>query len=121
MTAYTNIVESLHDIKFDLSANIDALQQGKETDDHYFRDLAKRNREAWAKLDRVYDTGEFLLSDDVTHQIRTLYTNHDSAGSYDPAAPAKERLELQEKQLKAVADCLESIRRTARQDLGLQR
>lgn len=112
MRAYTQIIQALHEMKWDLEISIDAEYDGRDTDNEYHKRWDTKHREAWEEIRKQADVGEFLFSSASVKILRQLVSDADSD-------PNDNYLEHMERTQTAVEKCMPSIKIAARKDLGL--
>jgi hypothetical protein len=119
LNAYVTLIESLHDIRNDLMSNADAIRFADDPTDAFYKNLETKTREAWAKIYKTADSGEFLLSKKISEDIHALYTDFDAVPKPPANASDSVKIEVLEKQVAVVDRCLAAIRKSSRGDLGL--
>jgi hypothetical protein len=114
MRSYASIIDSLHHMKRESERFIKAEKRGLNTDSDSFQASDTKLREAWAKMRRAIDVGDFLLSQPATAVLQKF--DNDAAKAKMPDGTYLEHLE---DQLKAVEACLPAIKEAGREDLKL--
>jgi len=112
MRAYTDLIQALHHIKWDIEITIKAHMRGQDTDTEYFNQSGERHRAAWDEIRRQIDVGEFLYSTASVKILRALIGDPKSA-------PEDSYLEYLFRTQEEVEKCLPAIKASARRDLGL--
>jgi hypothetical protein len=114
LQAYTQIIQALHAMKWDLEISIDAEYDHRPTDTDYHKRWDAKHRDAWEEIRKQIDVGDFLFS---SESVAILERLSKEAGS----EPDENYLEHMERTQAAVEKCMPAIKTAARKDLGLPR
>jgi hypothetical protein len=112
MQAYTNLIQALHHMKWDLQISIRSQWKGDDEETEYQKEWGAKHQAAWEEVRKQIDVGEFLYSSNSVKILRAL----DSETAPDEDEPYIDHLE---KLQVAVEKCLPAIKVSARIDLGL--
>ena len=110
MRAYTDLIQALHHMKWDLEISIRAEMRGDE-ETEYHKQWAAKHKAAWEEIRKQIDVGEFLYSPVSVRILQEL--DGASSGPDDTYIDHLESLQA------AVEKCLPAIKAAARSDLGL--
>jgi hypothetical protein len=61
MSAYTNVILALHNMKRDVEITVDAEMRGQDTDTDFHKEWNEKHKTAWDEIRKQIDVGEFLL------------------------------------------------------------
>jgi hypothetical protein len=111
MRAYSDLIQSLHHMKWDLEISLRAVRRGETEMSEYRKAWEAKHQAAWEEVRKQMDVGEFLYSSASVHILRTF--DRESAAHSDDYYDHLETLEA------AVIKCLPAIKASARIDLGL--
>jgi len=111
MRAYTDLIQALHHMRWDLRISMQATIRGEQNETEYQKEWAAKHRAAWAEVRKQIDVGEFLYSPVSVQLLRQLdrETERDDQDYFSHL----------EKLQTAVENCLPAIKTAARADLGL--
>lgn len=112
--AYTKIIEAVHHIRDHADHNYTFSMLNKDMPEEGEKELEKEMTTAIAELRKQLDIGTFVISDEAVSALSDFMRNLDSSTK---TTSWTEHLVLK---LTATEQCLESIRKIARKDLGLQ-
>lgn len=113
-TAYSDLVEALHRMKWYPSEHIDAAIVGRELDKDDRDDYWKQYKEARRNVWRIADASAFLVSPKVHDAIVEMERELGEARNADWW------LEHAEQQYAAIQKCLVRVKDLARQELGVK-
>ena len=60
MRAYTDLIQALHHMKWDLEISLRSSQRGEEEETDYLKEWSAKHRAAWEEVRKQIDVGEFL-------------------------------------------------------------
>ncbi|MEP3113275.1 hypothetical protein [Nisaea sp.] len=111
-SSYANILESLHEMRWDLKISIEAEEGRRGADTEYQKEWNERHIKAWENIRKKVDVGDILFSVESVKILEDLIneSNRDDEGGYP------DHLFILDK---AVNRCLVRIKKSARTDLGL--
>ncbi len=113
--AYARLIEALHNSKAFADSHLEAEYRGHEIPKDKVQELLQRSHQAHEEIQKVIDTGSFILSAEALARLR-LYTKESADAS--KAASWQQHLELD---LAATDKCLKDIIEIARKDLKTSR
>lgn len=112
MQAYTQVIQALHHMKWDVDVSIAAEIGESEPDTEFHKELDEKHRLAWHEIRRQSDIGDFLFSRESLKILREL---NDLPGQ-SPNDSYLDHLEIIQA---AVNKAMPAIKKAARSDLGL--
>ncbi len=112
MRAYSDVIQALHHMKWDLEISLRAHEEGRDTDTDYHKAWSAKHSAAWEEIRKQTDVGEFLFSPKAVELLQMLSNEarHETNEGY---------FQYLEKIQVAVEKCLPAIKAAARTDLGL--
>ena len=70
MRAYSDLIQALHHMKWDVEITIGAEERGEIEESDYRKEWSARQRAAWEEVRKQIDVGEFLYSPTSVEVLR---------------------------------------------------
>jgi hypothetical protein len=112
--AYSAIVESLHHMKRWCEEHIEALELHRDIPKDKEEALLVKFRKASEEIAKAQDVGAFIISNEAVKQLDALQKGLSSAEN------AEHLYDYLDMQLSPIIDCLNAIRKIAKNDLGVK-
>jgi hypothetical protein len=113
-SAYSELVEALHHMKWYPSEHIDAAIENRELPDEDKADYWKQYKDARRNVWKIADSASFLVSPKVNKAIVEMERE------LGEARTAEWWFEHAEQQYAAIQKCLDQVKGLARQELGVK-
>lgn len=113
-SAYSELVEALHHMKWYPSEHIDAAIENRELPEEDKDDYWKKYKDARRNVWKIADSASFLVSPKVNEAIVEMERE------LGEARTAEWWLEHAEQQYAAIQKCLDQVKGLARQELGVK-
>jgi len=110
--AYSRIMEALHHMKRIQLLYLDDELERKKIDKEKLAEINFHFQQARSELEKYIDIGLYYISDEAIFALEKLHSVHEECLD-DWNNDGSDLFELYEKELKAVKDCLETIRAIA--------
>jgi hypothetical protein len=112
--AYSSIIESLHHVKNNLEALMDAEERGRTISEDTRKQLADLSAKGYREVEKATSIGAFIISDHAANSLMELRRR------FQQRDPEMSWYNYLESRLTAIDQCLVEMRTTARKDLKVQ-